>query len=52
MKNDKKTYASPRVTTHGTVEELTQHGGGHNVDVPYGTPITSTSTIADITSGP
>jgi hypothetical protein len=34
--NEKKTYSSPVVTVHGSVEELTQasnHSGG---DVPHG----------------
>jgi hypothetical protein len=36
MKNNKKTYESPKVTTHGTVEELTQSGGGTHADAIIG----------------
>ena len=38
MKIEKKSYATPQLTMHGTVAELTQHGGVAFQDVPYGTP--------------
>jgi hypothetical protein len=40
MQNEKKTYETPTVTTHGTVTELTLKGGGLYSDVPEGTPVT------------
>ena len=48
MENNKRNYETPRVTMHGTVQDLTLHGGGKYVDVPIGTVVTS---INDITSG-
>jgi hypothetical protein len=39
MKRDKKAYEAPKLETHGTVEDLTQQGGGNFVDVPQGTPV-------------
>ena len=38
MLDEKQPYEAPSVTRHGTVEELTQQGGGNSVDVPIGTP--------------
>ena len=38
MQKEKQRYELPEVTRHGTVEELTQQGGGSSVDVPIGTP--------------
>jgi hypothetical protein len=40
MKHDKKTYEAPKLEAHGTVEDLTQQGGGNLVDVPQGTVVT------------
>lgn len=51
MHNNKKPYESPKVTIHGTVQDLTLKGGGHYIDLPKGTPVTSVTTIADVTSG-
>jgi hypothetical protein len=39
MQIEKKIYETPKVTTHGTVTELTLKGGGLYSDVPEGTPI-------------
>jgi len=36
LKHDKKTYEAPKLEAHGTVEDLTQHGGGDFADVPRG----------------
>ena len=36
MKTNKKTYECPKVTIHGTVEELTQSGGGAHADAVIG----------------
>ena len=38
----KKEYNSPELVRNGTVEELTQQGGGSFVDVPQGTPVVGT----------
>lgn len=35
----KKEYTSPELVKNGTVEDLTQQGGGSFVDVPQGTPV-------------
>ena len=40
MNRDKKTYDAPKLETHGTVEDLTQQGGGSFIDVPQGTVVT------------
>jgi hypothetical protein len=47
MQNEKKSYETPALAVHGTVEQLTQQGGGHFIDVPIGTPA---SNINDVTS--
>jgi hypothetical protein len=44
MKTEKKSYATPELTRHGTVAELTQHGGGGYYDTPSGTPAASVAT--------
>ena len=36
---DKKGWKTPTLTVHGSVEDLTQQGGGLFTDVPNGTPI-------------
>jgi hypothetical protein len=42
MMNSKQPYEAPKVTRHGTVEELTQNTGSPDAtDVPMGTPVTS-----------
>ena len=43
MKTEKKSYATPQLTVHGSVVEITQHGGGGFIDTPYGTPAASTT---------
>jgi hypothetical protein len=35
----KQEYTSPKLVRNGTVDELTQQGGGSFVDVPQGTPV-------------
>ncbi|NJO61382.1 MAG: lasso peptide [Richelia sp. RM2_1_2] len=49
MTFQKKNYAQPQLVVHGNVETITQQGGGNSTDVPIGTPVTPTTTIADIT---
>jgi hypothetical protein len=44
MKTEKKSYATPHLTMHGTVADLTQHGGGSFYDTPLGTVAPSVST--------
>jgi len=39
MQTTKKTYEEPKLEAHGSVEELTQSGGGNFTDVPSGTPV-------------
>lgn len=39
MQRDKKTYETPELVAHGTVEDLTLQGGGNFVDAPVGTPV-------------
>lgn len=48
MQTEKKMYQAPRVSSHGSVTELTLKGGGDSIDVPYGTPVTTPVTIASI----
>lgn len=38
METKKKAYTSPQLVSLGTIEELTQSGGGSVIDVPGGTP--------------
>lgn len=35
-KKPKKTYSKPKLTTHGDVAKLTQHGHGHDSDCGHG----------------
>ena len=35
----KKVWETPKLTVHGSVEDLTQQGGGFFTDVPAGTPV-------------
>ena len=36
LQGQKKPYASPRLTIHGRIEEITAAGGVTGVDVPVG----------------
>lgn len=36
--SEKKPYVTPKLTIHGSVENITQQGGGDRTDVPIGTP--------------
>lgn len=50
MNTNKKAYAAPELTVHGSVETITQAGGRpQRVDVPNGT-IPGPNGIIDITS--
>jgi hypothetical protein len=43
MDPEKKPYMTPRLTTYGKVEEITQQGGFSSTDVPQGTPVIGNS---------
>ena len=39
QQNIKQTWKKPTITEYGSVEKITQQGGGNFTDVPSGTPI-------------
>ena len=50
MDESKKDYEKPELKVHGDLREITKSGGGHQIDVPIGTPIDDDTTINDVTS--
>lgn len=50
MTFQKKNYTQPQLVVHGNVETITQQGGGNNIDLPQGTPVSPDATIASVTS--
>lgn len=42
---EKKPFDTPTLTVYGSVEQLTQSGGGATTDVPKGTPVSDISAI-------
>lgn len=49
-KSTKNPYTKPRLILHGKVDEITESGGGLQIDLPQGTTINPDDTIANVTS--
>jgi hypothetical protein len=50
MSEEKRPYVTPQLARYGDLVEITQQGGGNQIDLPQGTVIAPGATINDVTS--